>query len=211
MRVIIKPGAILALGFLIALTLGGIAFLNSAGKSTSPEASVTQQTNSTNPSTSSPSAAKPAAPEAPGNLLKKANWNFYMEQEGRGISTELSGGDLPAKPAYRLETQSVGKNPWNVGFNNKLVGESFTANTPLRLTFHARSPKKALLTILLQKDAAPFPHCWKEYIRLTPEWKAYSFDFKSAEYTSGEAILALFVGSELGTIEVAGFRLERMP
>ncbi|GAB4464215.1 MAG: hypothetical protein OHK0029_33960 [Armatimonadaceae bacterium] len=217
MRVIIKPGAVLALGFLIALTMGGIAWLNSSGKG-KPEAanqmspavpSPEKPTVETAPETAS--APEKVESSTPGNLLKPQGWNFYTEQEGRGTYTELSGTDLPAQPAYRFDTESIGKQPWNVGFNHKLVGQSFAAGTPLRVTFHARSPKSSLLTVLMQKDAAPYPHCWKEYVRLTPEWKSYTYDFKSAAYADGEAILALFLGAELGVIEVAGLTLEQIP
>jgi len=152
---------------------------------------------------------RPGAPAAPasGNLLSDTTWKFYTEldaqaEQSRDVPAEISGA------VYHFDVKKIGVNPWNVGFNDTLQDE-FHAGETLHLHFRGRSTASSQICMIMQQTAPPFPHCWKEYLTLTPEWKEYDYTFQSSAYPKGGSLFSFFLGFGTGMIELSDIRLER--
>lgn len=156
-------------------------------------------------------AAPPNAPAAAdGNLLREENWRFYTERTARAFQEQVPDAPAGSAGAYRFSVEQTGGQDWNVGFNNKLRGVSLAPGDKVRLRFRARSSSRSTLVLLLQRDVAPYPHSWKKYVRLEPEWKAYEYVLPAGTaYADGEGLLAFFMGMNVGKIDLADIRLER--
>jgi hypothetical protein len=205
MRIVLKPaGLVLVLiGLFVAIVTPFLMMQRNVSRAASQQKGASRAS----------SADAPAARRSPGgasaNLLREVDWKFYTESDARATFKPLSGSGLPAAPAYHFDINRLGGQQWNIGFNNKIQGAEFRDSETVRVRFWGRSPNQGKICLILQKDAPPFPHCWKEYVSLAPQWKEYSFTFKPANYARGEAILAIFLSMDLGSIELAGLRLER--
>jgi hypothetical protein len=209
MRVVLKPLGVVVLVAAFATALVAPRLMGSRA----PNAPAT-------PGAEPTAAAPPQKKSAPGqavaaagesSLLRAADWKFYTEPPAQADRAALAGADLPSSSASgsRFTVRTVGKNPWNVGFNNILTAESFRAGETLTVTFHARSRTRSQVCALLQENSAPYAHCWKRYVSLTPEWKEYRFSFRAARYERGGALFAIFLGFAPGTIDMTDVRLVR--
>lgn len=206
MRVILKPGGLLALATLLVVILSGVYMLGQVKGTREREPGARPQ----GVANASPR-PMPQSPGRKGNLFPETGGKFYTEKGAVATQTPLSTKDAPAQPAFRFDIQKVDKEDWNIGYNQKVLGASFNKGDKVRLSVWARSTDKCLLTLIMQKDAPPFPHCWKVYLRPTPEWKQYSYEFQTDTYGNDQTLVNCFMGTQAGTVELAGFTLERIP
>jgi hypothetical protein len=117
----------------------------------------------------------------------------------------VSGKAFPQ--AYHFDIQSVGKDPWNIGFHNRLDGVDFTSSNRLQLSFWARSDDGLPISILMQQSEAPYTESWRHEVPLSPQWKKYEFSFDSATYAPGGAYLSFLLGRACGSVELADIHL----
>lgn len=200
MRIIIKPAglAVILIGFFVALLTPFIMRGRTSNANVSPASALLDST-----------AAFPTTQGTKASPLLGDGWKAYNEKDTLCQFKPLDAPDLPARPAYHLDVQRVGTQPWNVGFNNGLSGGAIREGEQLRFRFWGRAPGRSKICILLQKNVAPFPHCWKQYVALEPQWKQYEFTFQSTAYAPEEALATILLGMDVGTVELAGIQLER--
>jgi len=206
MRIILKPGGILLITTALFCLAGTV--LLPMRQSASPASAAPGRPSGADQLTAGV-ASPPHSSLAEGGLCSEETWRFYTENGGKATTALLSESDLPARPAHHFEVQQIGSSPWNVGFNNGLIAP-VAPGTRLRLHFWGRSSSRLQICTILQRNVPPYPHAWKQYLTLTPDWKEYDITFVCTEsYAPGEAILSFFLGFNTGSIDLAGIRLEK--
>lgn len=206
MRVIIKPGGLIAIVVALA-SLVVLVYVSKQGGS-GKMGSRTAAYGASSSSSASPTGGK--APNPAGNLLHETGWQNYMEETAVSTMTPLSGSDLPARPGYHFVIEKIAKKSWNLGFINNLKDVTLSSGEKLRVRFWAKSTGVVPITVLLQRNAAPFPHAWKQHVTLSNTWKEYTYSFSVAErYEPGESVFAIQFGEATGTMDLAGITLER--
>ena len=110
------------------------------------------------------------------------------------------------KRAARLElAPKDGDQLWSAQWTQPF-GAALRAGEPITLKFWARSPQSLKMVVNLE-DSVKYQKFFTREIALTPDWKEYEMTGQSnANYGAGGAQLDVFVGGQIGQIEVANVR-----
>jgi hypothetical protein len=206
MRIILKPGGIALLAGCAVAVIAGLAMPNR-------HAAGSNATNAVFPGAASAATLTFSGGGTPGPTeipLSDRGWHYYTEAGAAATYAPRAPGGPTGVPYQHFEVRALGHDPWNIGLNQGLGNTALPAGATIRLQFTARSSASSQVCVLLQQNAPPYSHAWKEYVTLTPTWKPYDFTFRSGEYPKNTALLSFFLGYSVGTVDIASVRLQRV-
>jgi hypothetical protein len=104
--------------------------------------------------------------------------------------------DVKLKPASAWTVQVIRETKVPVKEGQKLTAR-----------FWARSPNQHTINAVFERSDAPYTRSLDKQVKLTPEWKEYSFPFTTPAYASHGAKFDIQAGTETGIFEIAGVQV----
>jgi len=140
------------------------------------------------------------------DLAAGATWSSSQPQNFSIIPAEGAPGGFTS--AFRATTLSLTPGqPWAPQLSLTVPADT-RAGQWLRFGFWARSSTGSLIGLIHELNAAPNTKALDTTVKLTPEWKEFAFTYQSIAWAPRSAALRVRLGISIGTIEIAGIRLE---
>lgn len=90
----------------------------------------------------------------------------------------------------------------------QILPAAIPSRRTLRLHFWGRSANRSPVRATYERNGPPWDSALNETVALTPQWKEYAFPLSTSAYPAGGAQVHFLVGQQIGTVDLAGIRLE---
>ena len=144
---------------------------------------------------------------ASANLLESA---WYGSDTAKAVRTEITAPN--GASGFQFALPGPGNNPtWDI---NCVQPVNATLKTTDRLSFSflARSASSNKVNAYLQLGTPPYTDSFSNVFTLTPEWKTYVLEgAPDRDFAARAASLGFHLNYGKGTVEIADFKLTRIP
>lgn len=140
------------------------------------------------------------------DLAAGATWSFSQPQNFSTVAAADSPGGFSS--AFRATTTAlVAGQPWSPQLSLTLPAET-RAGQWVRFRFWARSANGSLAGLIHELNAAPNTKALDTVVKLSGEWKEFAFAYQPIAWAARTSALRVRLGLSVGTVELAGLRLE---
>ena len=140
------------------------------------------------------------------DLTVGATWTSPQPQNLATVPAEGSPGGFST--ALRAATTAlVAGQPWTPQLSLTLPAAT-RAGQWLRFRFWARSANGSLIGLIHELSAAPNTKALDTTVKLSEEWKEFAFTYQPLDWAQRTSALRVRLGLSIGTVELAGLRLE---